>query len=40
MTAEEAERRRIHNEIERRIRGDKMNSHRELKLLLLGEFNL
>ncbi|KAG7241168.1 hypothetical protein INR49_025911 [Caranx melampygus] len=36
MTAEEAERRRIHNEIERRIRGDKMNSHRELKLLLLG----
>ncbi|KAM8744220.1 guanine nucleotide-binding protein subunit alpha-14-like [Acanthopagrus schlegelii] len=36
LSAQEAERLRIHREIERQLRRDKRNSHRELKLLLLG----
>ncbi|KAJ7986980.1 hypothetical protein DPEC_G00334000 [Dallia pectoralis] len=36
MSPEDAERHRIHREIERQLRKDKMQSHRELKLLLLG----
>ncbi|XP_071322518.1 guanine nucleotide-binding protein subunit alpha-14-like [Trachinotus anak] len=36
MSAEDLERLRIHREIERRLRRDKRESHRELKLLLLG----
>ncbi|XP_010898615.2 guanine nucleotide-binding protein subunit alpha-14 [Esox lucius] len=36
MSAEDSERHRIHKEIERQLRKDKMESHRELKLLLLG----
>ncbi|XP_070706282.1 guanine nucleotide-binding protein subunit alpha-14-like isoform X2 [Pempheris klunzingeri] len=37
LSAEEGERLRIHREIERQLRRDKRDSHRELKLLLLGE---
>lgn len=40
LSAQEAERLRIHREIERQLRRDKRDSHRELKLLLLGEFLL
>ncbi|XP_045923093.1 guanine nucleotide-binding protein subunit alpha-14-like [Micropterus dolomieu] len=36
VSGEEAERLRIHREIERQLRRDKTASHRELKLLLLG----
>lgn len=36
LSAEESERLRIHREIERQLRRDKRDSHRELKLLLLG----
>ncbi|XP_022625514.1 guanine nucleotide-binding protein subunit alpha-11-like [Seriola dumerili] len=36
MSDEDLERLRIHREIERRLRRDKRESHRELKLLLLG----
>uniref|UniRef100_A0A3Q1FDH8 Guanine nucleotide-binding protein subunit alpha n=1 Tax=Acanthochromis polyacanthus TaxID=80966 RepID=A0A3Q1FDH8_9TELE len=36
VSAEEAERLRIHREIEKQLRRDKRESHRELKLLLLG----
>ncbi|TKS84685.1 Guanine nucleotide-binding protein subunit alpha-14 [Collichthys lucidus] len=36
LSAQEAERLRIHREIERQLRRDKRDSHRELKLLLLG----
>ncbi|XP_071751005.1 guanine nucleotide-binding protein subunit alpha-14-like [Centroberyx gerrardi] len=36
MSAEEVEKHRIHLEIERQLRRDKRESHRELKLLLLG----
>ncbi|XP_029921460.1 guanine nucleotide-binding protein subunit alpha-14-like [Myripristis murdjan] len=36
MSSEEADRYRIHLEIERQLRRDKRDSHRELKLLLLG----
>ncbi|XP_071391446.1 guanine nucleotide-binding protein subunit alpha-14-like [Centroberyx affinis] len=36
MSAEEVERHRIHLEIEKQLRRDKRESHRELKLLLLG----
>ncbi|KAM7392666.1 hypothetical protein PAMA_007675 [Pampus argenteus] len=36
LSAEETERLRIHREIERQLRRDKRDSHRELKLLLLG----
>ncbi|XP_008289915.1 guanine nucleotide-binding protein G(q) subunit alpha-like [Stegastes partitus] len=36
VSADEAERLRIHREIERQLRRDKRESHRELKLLLLG----
>ncbi|XP_070706281.1 guanine nucleotide-binding protein subunit alpha-14-like isoform X1 [Pempheris klunzingeri] len=36
LSAEEGERLRIHREIERQLRRDKRDSHRELKLLLLG----
>ncbi|CAJ1070150.1 guanine nucleotide-binding protein subunit alpha-14-like [Xyrichtys novacula] len=36
LSAEEAERLRIHREIERQLRRDKEKSHNELKLLLLG----
>ncbi|XP_026210337.1 guanine nucleotide-binding protein G(q) subunit alpha-like [Anabas testudineus] len=36
LSAEEDERLRIHREIERQLRRDKRDSHRELKLLLLG----
>ncbi|XP_018518041.1 guanine nucleotide-binding protein subunit alpha-14 isoform X1 [Lates calcarifer] len=36
MSGEELERLRIHREIERQLRRDKRDSHRELKLLLLG----
>lgn len=36
LSAQEVERLRIHREIERQIRRDKRDSHRELKLLLLG----
>lgn len=36
MSAEDVERMRIHREIERQLRRDKRESHRELKLLLLG----
>lgn len=38
LSAQDVERLRIHREIERQIRRDKRDSHRELKLLLLGEF--
>lgn len=38
VSAEEAERLRIHREIERRLRRDKQESYRQWKLLLLGEF--
>ena len=37
MSAEELERNKIHQEIERQLRRDKRESHREIKLLLLGE---
>lgn len=37
LSAEEMDRLRIHREIERQLRRDKRDSHRELKLLLLGE---
>ena len=37
MSDEKKEQRRIHAEIERRLRRDKKESHRELKLLLLGK---
>lgn len=37
LSAQETERLRIHREIERQLRRDKRDSHRELKLLLLGE---
>ena len=37
LSAEEEERMRIHREIERQLRRDKKDFHRELKLLLLGE---
>lgn len=40
LSAEEQERLRIHREIERQLRRDKRDSHRELKLLLLGECQL
>lgn len=40
MSGEELERLRIHREIERQLRRDKRDSHRELKLLLLGECQL
>lgn len=40
LSAEESERLRIHREIERQLRRDKRDSHRELKLLLLGEWQL
>ncbi|XP_035524352.1 guanine nucleotide-binding protein subunit alpha-14-like [Morone saxatilis] len=36
LPAQEVERLRIHREIERQLRRDKRDSHRELKLLLLG----
>ncbi|XP_041816189.1 guanine nucleotide-binding protein subunit alpha-14-like [Chelmon rostratus] len=36
LPAQEVERLRIHREIERQLRRDKRESHRELKLLLLG----
>ncbi|CAJ1070149.1 guanine nucleotide-binding protein subunit alpha-14-like [Xyrichtys novacula] len=36
LSAEDAERLRIHREIERQLRRDKEKSHNELKLLLLG----
>ncbi|KAM9516878.1 guanine nucleotide-binding protein subunit alpha-14-like [Salvelinus alpinus] len=36
MPAEDSERRRIHKEIERQLRMEKKESHREKKLLLLG----
>ncbi|KAJ0013000.1 hypothetical protein NQD34_017334 [Periophthalmus magnuspinnatus] len=36
LSAEESERLEIHREIERQLRKDKENSHKELKLLLLG----
>ncbi|XP_021478433.1 guanine nucleotide-binding protein subunit alpha-14 [Oncorhynchus mykiss] len=36
MSAEELERNKIHQEIERQLRRDKRESHREIKLLLLG----
>ncbi|XP_069571792.1 guanine nucleotide-binding protein subunit alpha-11-like [Brachyistius frenatus] len=36
LSGDDLERRRIHKEIERQIRRDKRDSHRELKLLLLG----
>ncbi|KAM4527583.1 guanine nucleotide-binding protein subunit alpha-14-like [Odontesthes bonariensis] len=36
LSAEEEERMRIHREIERQLRRDKRDFHRELKLLLLG----
>lgn len=36
LSPEESERLRIHREIERQLRNDKMVSHREFKLLLLG----
>ncbi|XP_029024624.1 guanine nucleotide-binding protein subunit alpha-14-like [Betta splendens] len=36
LSADEAERLRIHREIERQLQRDKRDSHRELKLLLLG----
>lgn len=38
VSAEEAERLRIHREIERRLQRDKKASYRQLKLLLLGKF--
>lgn len=37
LSGEELERLRIHREIERQLRRDKRDSHREFKLLLLGE---
>lgn len=40
LSAEEEERLNIHREIERQLRRDKRDSHRELKLLLLGECQL
>lgn len=40
LSNEEAESLRIHREIERQLRRDKRGSHRELKLLLLGECKL
>ncbi|XP_069025913.1 guanine nucleotide-binding protein subunit alpha-14-like [Embiotoca jacksoni] len=36
LSGDDLERQRIHREIERQIRRDKRDSHRELKLLLLG----
>ncbi|XP_049415895.1 guanine nucleotide-binding protein subunit alpha-14-like [Epinephelus fuscoguttatus] len=36
LPAEQAERLRVHREIEKQLRRDKRDSHRELKLLLLG----
>ncbi|XP_028273368.1 guanine nucleotide-binding protein subunit alpha-14-like [Parambassis ranga] len=36
LSAEDSEKMRMHREIERQLRRDKRNSHRELKLLLLG----
>ncbi|AWP15448.1 putative guanine nucleotide-binding protein subunit alpha-14-like [Scophthalmus maximus] len=36
VSGEDRERRRIHREIERQLRRDKRDSHREFKLLLLG----
>lgn len=35
----DAEKMRIHRQIERQLERDKRNSQREFKLLLLGEFN-
>lgn len=37
MSAEEKERQRINQEIDKQLRKDKKDSRRELKLLLLGE---
>lgn len=37
LSAEDAERMRIHREIERQLQRDKRKSQREFKLLLLGE---
>lgn len=37
LPSEDAEKRRIHKEIERQLQRDKRNSQREFKLLLLGE---
>lgn len=37
LSSEDAEKRRIHKEIERQLQRDKRNSQREFKLLLLGE---
>lgn len=37
LSGEDAEKRRIHKEIERQLQRDKRNSQREFKLLLLGE---
>lgn len=37
LSSEDAEKRRIHREIERQLQRDKRNSQREFKLLLLGE---
>lgn len=37
LSPEEEEKLRIHKEIERQLRRDKLASKRELKLLLLGE---
>lgn len=37
LSSEDAERARIHKEIERQLQRDKKNSQREFKLLLLGE---
>jgi len=37
MSADEKERQRINQEIDKQLRKDKKDSRRELKLLLLGE---
>lgn len=39
LSSEEAEKTRIHREIERQLQRDRRKSQREFKLLLLGEFN-
>lgn len=37
MSAEEKERQRINQEIEKQLKKDKSNSRKEMKLLLLGK---